>query len=549
MVLALFTMMLVFTLGVSYLMVGSSSMVYSRNDVLRAKALSCAEAGVNRAIQLLMADPPGVFRTDHPSSDPDDHASDDWYTESLDPSQSFRICVRGGTGIYAGKIVITSVGTAAQDRASISRTVKVIVDLTRENVSVWNNVIFGGVGQAGRSINGNVVIRGSVHLLGDGEDFTDLDGDGRWSAAEYFTDYNGNGKWDVGEPYSDSDHDGHYDVKEPFVDANGNGVYDPPLTVTDLAEEISGTANVGNNYSGMPSDLRALIPDPPQVSFGGQTIDSLSAKLRVKHGRVNVSGSATVGNPNYTANTYKETMDGVYVSDGFGGNKGASSVYSDNGTSNPYDLGDGAVELPLIDTCAYTKSGTTYDNYLSYLRKSATVYSGSLTVTKGVPFTISGPNGSLSMDASGNMSITGIVYVDGSISFGPSQSRITYSGSGTLVTPNSVYCHSDLVPKTGFPKTDALGLIARDRIELATGSGDAHLTMALAMYAQHQVICAKQCDIAGTIVASYYSMNNVPRIYQVPDLADYLPPGMPGGAPIWIANISVESWKDVLNPM
>ncbi len=548
MILALFTMMLMFTLGISYLMVGSSSLIYSKNDTLRSRALACAEAGVNRGVQLLMADPPGVYRTTHPSANPDNHNGDDWYAETLGPGESFKICVRSGSGIYAGKIIITSVGTAAHDHTSISRTIKVVVKLTRENISVWNNVIFGGVGQAGRSINGNVVIRGSVHLLGDGEEYTDLDGDDRWSAAEPYWDWNHNGKWDVGEPYTDSDSDGHYDVKEPFVDANGNGIYDPPLTVTDLAEEISGTANVGNNYSGMPTDLRSMIPDPPQVEFGGQSVDSLSAKLRVKHGRVNVSGSATVGDPNYTGNTYKESMDGVFVSDGFGGNKGAASVYADNGTSNPYDLGDDAVDLPLIDTGAYTKDGTTYSNYLDYLKQNGTVYSGDLTVTKGNALTISGPKGSLTMDASGNMSITGIVYVDGNISFGPSQSRITYSGSGTLVTPNSVYCHCDLVPKTAFPKTDAMGLIARDKVELATGSGDAHLTMALAMYAQHQVVCAKQCDIAGTIVASYYSMTNVPRIYQVPDLADFLPPGMPGAAPIWIASIRVESWKDVPNP-
>ncbi|MFQ3588107.1 MAG: hypothetical protein SNJ74_04130 [Fimbriimonadaceae bacterium] len=47
------------------------------------------------------------------------------------------------------------------------RSLRVLV-LARD-VSIWNNAIFGGTGASGRSTNGNVDIRGSVHLLGEGE--------------------------------------------------------------------------------------------------------------------------------------------------------------------------------------------------------------------------------------------------------------------------------------------------------------------------------------------------------------------------------------------
>ena len=551
MILALFVMFILFTLGVAYLTASSSSLRSAKRDVIRARALACAEAGVDKAIDLLMSDPTGTFPSEHPSANPDNHAEDTWYTppQPLSAEESFRICVRDGTGVFAGKTVITSEGIITEGGVIVSRrTVKVVVTTQSENVSVWNNVIFGGVGQIGRSINGNVVIRGSMHLLGDGEDFTDVDGDGRWDDNESYTDSNHDGDYDLGETYTDTDHDGHRDAREPFVDANGNGTRDPALTVTDLAEELSGKANVGNNYNGMPADLKSLLPPLDKVSFGGEQVDSLDAKLRVKHGRVNISGSATVGNPNATGNTVKETLDGTYVSDGFGGNKGAASVYSDNGSTNGYDLGDGAVDLPLIDTGSYTKDGVTYTNYLDYLHQNATIYGGDLSIQKGTAMSFSGPKGSLTIDAAGNMTVSGIVYVTGNITFGPAKSRIIYSGQGTLVTPGSVYVHSDVVPAHTYPTTDGLGLIAGDRVELATGSGDAHLTMALAMYAQHQVICNKQSDIAGTIVSSYYSMSNVPKLYQVPELANHLPPGMPGGDPIWIAGISIESWQDVLNP-
>lgn len=550
MVLSFFALMLVVAFGVSLVSIAWSSLSLSRRDALRARALACAEAGIDRAESFLLSGGPsgeeiGKWRTSHPSSDPNDHSGDTFYIMNLAPGETCRICARDGTGITAGKIVVTSIGTVTEGSITVTRTIRVVLNFRKENVCVWNNVIFGGVGQSGKSINGNVAIRGSVHLLGDGESFTDLDGDNRWDAGESYTDSNSNGQYDLGEPYVDTDGDGHRDSREPFEDVNGNGTRDPALTVTDMASEIAGTANLGNNYSGMPVDLRSRLPAPPQTVFNGELVETLNAKLRVKHGRVNISGSASVGMPNVAGNSIKETVDGTYVSDGFGGNKGTAGVYSDNGFTNGYDLSEGLVRMPVIDSGEYTKDGVTYSNYLAYLRANATVYSGNLSLQKGVATTISGPNGSLTLDAAGNLTVSGIVFVNGNISFGPSKSRIIYSGKGTLVTPYSVYVHCDLLPKTNFPRNDVLGLIAGDRIELATGSGDAQLTMAIAMYAQHKVISVKQSEIAGTMVSSYYEMSNVPKVYQVPELADNLPPGMPGDDPIWIVSLDVESWQEI----
>ena len=534
MILGLFAIMVLFAFGLSFLSIASSSLVASKRDSMRARALACAEAGVDKATSYIMQNATSSGITDTSFSGSAD-----------DPHEVFNVSVTNGNGITADKVIIRSRGTVSEGLASVSRTLEVIVNYRRENVSVWNNVIFGGVGQAGKSINGNVAMRGSIHLLGDGEDYTDLDGDGHWDNAEPYIDSNGNGQYDLGEPFTDVDGDGHRDPREPFSDVNGNGTRDPALTVTDMASEISGNANMGNSYDGMSSTLRSLLPALPQENFGGESVDSLSAKLRVKHGKVNISGSATVGDSDVSGNSVKETLDGTYVSDGFGGNAGVGSVFSDNGYGNGYDLGDGVVKLPVIDSGSYTDGGTTYSNYLSYLQAHATVWSGDLYITKGIAMSITGPNGSISIDSSGNMKISGMVYVTGNISFGPGKSQINYSGNGTLVTPNSSFVHCNLLPKTRFPTTDALGLIAGDRVELATGSGDAQLTMAIAMYAQHKVISVKQSEIAGTIVSSYFEMSNVPRIYQTPDLAKFLPPGLPGADPIWIASVDVESWREV----
>lgn len=545
MVIGFFVLTLVFAFGMSFVSLTTSSLMLSKRDALRARALACAEAGVDTAISRLMSQDT-TWRTGHSGSGPDDHSGDSWYhLTTLGDGEACRVCVRDGSGLTSGRIVITSQGTVTQGGASVTRTIKAVIALKQENVCVWNNAIFGGVGQAGKSINGNVAIRGSVHLLGDGEEFTDTDGDGRWDDNEPYTDLNGNGQYDLGEPYTDTDGDGHRDAREPFVDTNGNGTRDPALTVTDMASEISGSANLGNNYTGMSTALRSRLPAPPQDLFSGETVETLSTKLRVKHGRVNISGSATVGDPNVTGNSTKETIDAAYVSDGFGGNQGTSSVYSDNGYANGYDLGDDLVRMPVIDSGEYTEDGVTYANYLAYLRANGTVRAGDLDLNKGTAVSISGPNGSLTLSADGTLTISGIVYVEGNISFGPSKSLLVYEGSGTLVTPNSAFVHCDLLPKTNFPRNDVLGLIAGDRVELATGGGDAQLTMAIAMYAQHRIISQKQSEIAGTMVSSYYAMNNVPRLYQVPELADYLPPGMPGGEPILIASVSVDSWKEM----
>src|SRR3712207_7412827 len=58
------------------------------------------------------------------------------------------------------------------------------------------------------------------------------------SKREEFTDVNGNGRWDWGEPY---------------IDSNGNRMWDPVFLTADL----TGSAHVGNNYSDMSAQMRS----------------------------------------------------------------------------------------------------------------------------------------------------------------------------------------------------------------------------------------------------------------------------------------------------
>src|SRR5207244_13531887 len=106
---------------------------------------------------------------------------------------------------------------------------------------------------------------------------------------------------------------------------------------------------------------------------------------------------------------------------------------------------------------------------------------------------------SLSVDASGNMSISGIVYVNGDINLNRgggngSLGTFTYStgpAGATLVASGNISVHTNVLPQGTFPTTSVLGLIAQHQMQLATGSGDSQLQMMGAFYAQEQVVSQK----------------------------------------------------------
>ena len=543
---AVAALLVLFFMGSGVLALSMQSMRRGHFDAMRAKALTAAEAGAEKALYYLR------------TTAPDGSVNGTWRTTGLTESFAegdYTIIVQDGTGANSGKLILTSTGRMRNgSNGTIRRTLRVVMKLTREDISVWNNAVFGGAGQAGRSIQGNVSIRGSMHLLGDGEPWTDADGDQRWDAGEAYTDSNGNGTYDVGEPYSDSDGDGHRDARETFNDINGNGSCDPPLTVTDLSTDVGGTANVGNNYDIMPSSLRSLIPNPPTVNVGGENVETLNAKLRAKHGFVSISGTATVGQPNVSGGSpaRKETMDGTFISDGFAGNSGAANVYSDNGTKMKYDLGDGLVSFPTL-TEPTVKNGVSYSSYMNYLSVSGLNVNGNVTIQPGTSYgpLSDGKGNYLYVDTSGNMVIRGIVYVNGNINIQSVSGNkdMRYLGRGTLVSTGSVYLGTNLVPSSAsFPINHALGVIARRELNIATGGGDSQLQLAGAFYAQEKITSSKQNELLGTFVSSFFAMDNVPHMYQIPSLPDNLPPGMPGSTRIWVKTVRIDSWREVINP-
>lgn len=351
------------------------------------------------------------------------------------------------------------------------------------NLSPWNNAAFAGTGASGATINGNALIAGSVHLLGE-------------SLSEGAT-----------------------------------------------AAAFSGGGGVFNWYKDMDATLSGKLPPPAPTT--------LNTEVRVKKGKISLDGTSKIGE-----STNK--VDGVYTNEGFTGNQAPNfSVYSKNGKEAKYDVpSDVTVPFPCL-SCTNPETGLTYQQELD---NNSYTYSGDLTISATTgDFSIGSGSNTLSWNSTTKtLTISGIIKVTGKIKLGGTtgSTRITtinYTGKGTLYSSSSnpdgdpsIEIHSNILPVGTFPTADRIGFVAQDRIEIATSGGDSHLRLAGAFFAENKVILSKQTQVAGSLVSNYFNMGNqVPALYQVPELAKNMPPGMPG-RDLRIIYVKTLSWKELL---
>jgi len=360
----------------------------------------------------------------------------------------------------------------------MSRTV--MSQLGIKNISPWNNAIFAGEGAAGKTINGNVDIRGSVHLLG-----TSLD---------------------------DSD----------------------PAIEIDYTIFMSGAGNIGNNYLNMPSALFERVPSILKPFLGGMAED-LETNVRIKNGRLDLSGSAQVGQDQESiGNGYKGPVEGVFVTDGFGGNQGEDNIYSDNGTGNPYDCGD-QITFPRL-----TEPHQSYPSYIEYIRANALVIddpaslSALANIDPETTFSASNANGTLILDGNGNMTVDGIVLIDGPVAFsGKTHDVIKYTGKASILATGDITFEVDMLSKwfDTYPDEDIVAFMTPGDITF----NKSQLNIMGLFYAEDTITSQKQTNVAGTFFANYFDMGtNVPSIYQVPETANNLPPGLIGAENMYV---------------
>lgn len=457
------------------------------------QAFDIAEAGLERTLYKLKQD----FENDTTNPSWADGNIDDLvrassltyttlpYTSTTLGNGSYNVELKNVTDVTGAtlddEIWVKSTGTSGDIRKTVQAYVKIV------NLSPWDNVIFAGAGSAGNIINGNVDIRGSVHIL-----------------------------------------------------ATSLGDDDIAIEVV----EIGGSGRIGNNYKDMPAELLGRIPLCPTVIFGEETVESLETTLRVRRGLVALSGSATIGDLNVAENAYKETVDGVYNTDGYGGNKGAENVHSDNGTGNSYDLGD-SVQFPRLSDLHPDDPEKTFQQYLkanAYVVPATDVakLTQLVNITPLSNFSYGDIKGSITMDGSGNLAINGIVYIEGNLTM--QEGLITYTGAGTILSEGNVLIKSSLLTPAGvrsFPATNVIGIMTPNSITL----GDAaQIDIMGAFYAENTIAINKQTNVLGSVVSNYFDMGSqVPNIYQVPELAENLPVGMISESSWWL--IKIVAWQ------
>ena len=414
------------------------------------------------------------------------------------------------------------------------RRVEVVVQ--GQDVNVWRNAIFAGSGQAGGLVNGNVAIYGSVHLLGDNV-------------------------------------------------LSGGQV----LTAT---LDIGGTSLIHNNYNDLVDDPHLLtrVPALSTDTFNGEDVSTLEAVLRVRHGLVGLSGNSEIGERDAAGNTSKETLDGTYVTDGWtgtttdddGGRGIPTQVYSDNGWNETYDLGD-RVPMPLLQDY-WRDPGTgatqwdssrndwyTHENYFREVmvgnpaNPTDGLITGDVVIdakTSNYYYNASRPADTnpanrqatddyiLFNSTTDRMEINGQIYINGSLTLtgqGNDQT-IYYTGRGAIlvngnatIDTNLLTLNADGTAAQSYPAANCFGLMASGNLSVGAG---AQLDIMGGFYAQGTVTSSFQTTTMGTFVGNFFNMGSkVPRIYQVPELANNLPLGMIGNYPIMF--LGVESWREL----
>jgi hypothetical protein len=454
------------------------------NKAKRTQAFLAAEAGMARADYVLSQNP---YQTSA------DTLTGLINSDTLLPNARFRLAM--DSTLPRRKVI--ALGFAGEAQSGI----QVQYEHGRNRRSIWNNALFAGHGNDGRTLSGTLEIHGSVHVLGDGEPFVDA---------------NSNGVWDAGESYTDVNHDSSYDAPT-----------DPDSLALDLS---SGASYLSNNYAGLHGMFVPRLPALPTASYGGESVATLGAELRVDHGEVALSGGADIGQANSPGGSpaHKETFDATFVSDGYAGDPNAS-VYSDNGHANPYDFADNPPDMPDLDAQYTDPFGTNYPSYMAYLKANALVVSDSLVLRLGTPIPLmSSGHGSLYMDAAGNIQASGIIYVEGDFKIADGPGDFLYDGRFTIVSEGDMVLDEDLMSKQTFATNDVAGLISHGDIRIGTVTNEDPEFNA-AIFAQEEIhVITRTAHVAGAMVSNHVRADYPLQIYEVPALAENLPPGMPG---------------------
>jgi hypothetical protein len=115
---------------------------------------------------------------------------------------------------------------------------------------------------------------------------------------------------------------------------------------------------------------------------------------------------------------------------------------------------------------------------------------------------------------------------------------INYVGQGSILATGNVSLGTNLVTvgNNSFPQ-NIIGVMTPKNINFPTSQ----LTVMGLFYGENATNPSKQTVIIGSIVCNYFDLSQVPKIYQVPEAANHLPPGMIGGSGGW--TLKLVAWQ------
>jgi hypothetical protein len=368
-----------------------------------------------------------------------------------------------------------------------TQSVRSDLRLTVRRLTVWDNALFGGAGQGGNAINGNVQVRGSMHVIGQPGDEI-ISGGTAWVMNSY---------------------------RNLLADYGAEGVKLPPL---------------------------------PTVDYNGELVESLDAEVRVKQGTITLSGSAEWGQTDASGDGFKETLDGFYNDANLNITSGSAGVYADeNGDYDATGIAFPTLDDPYYDA----STGTLYPEHRLYLATNSLTLPVNEISVDTPAFNVSDGSGNSAQwnPVTGELAISGIVKTAGDLDLGKKDYDVTYSGTGTLFSIGDVRIHSNLLPSGDYLDTSGgtvhnLGVIADANMELAAGGGESAIKVMAALYAEGATTIRKQTNVAGAVVAQAFDLGNqVPSVWQVPKLSTNLPPGMPGSEPmLFVTGVALTNW-------
>jgi hypothetical protein len=391
-------------------------------------------------------------------------------------------------------IWVRSIGTGPN-----SSTVTLECYLSAENISPWNNASFAGGGGGAVPITGNVIIAGSIHILGDGLPATTI----------VFSNQTGDCRnTNIG---MDSD-------LANAIDGGTSSDLNAKFRIKNGLVDMSGSADIGS----MTSPFKGIYVTDGDDADG----DGVNDDITLDGGASIFADEGATSAKAYDLGDYDITMPSIdtgYMDD---------NCLDISGAGNNEFVGPGGDQRGLIagDLILSPKYKDGLDWYYPDINQS------------------DGMGNSIVFDSNtGVLTINGIIKVS-SLEMtqgdnpGP-QDTITFAGNGTIYTTGTSVIDVNVLPNTNnsYPTTNVFGVVSTGDMTLG---GSSQIKLTGAYYSAGEVETDMQTELAGTIVCQNFNITNqVPKIWQVPSLSTNLPPGMPGSDAVWV--FTDRTWREI----